>query len=183
MSGEINSSAAGAAPLDQTAEAKLREAEGVIARLASAEAFVVARALDFRRDDELIARLAFAREYLRRTHPGAEASRQSAYDAMLRACKAVLRMRVVCPEDVANEVEMCREAVVLAARDDADEKAGLTQAAEGSELLRLKSLNAELNDGLVEAVLQIEYLHEKFQETGSGNAALARIRSLLSRTT
>ena len=33
---------------------------------------------------------------------------------------------------------------------------------------------------LAEARLQIEYLHEKFGETGSGNAVLARITEALS---
>jgi hypothetical protein len=37
----------------------------------------------------------------------------------------------------------------------------------------------ELRAALAEAVLQIEYLHEKFRETGSGNAVVARIRNLL----
>jgi len=48
--------------------ARLREAEAVIARLASSEAFAVARALDHARDEELIERLAFARKYLKE-HP------------------------------------------------------------------------------------------------------------------
>lgn len=37
----------------------------------------------------------------------------------------------------------------------------------------------DLRAMLKEAVLQIEYLHEKFGETGSGNAVLARARNLL----
>jgi len=35
----------------------------------------------------------------------------------------------------------------------------------------------KLEDVLGEAVLQIEYLHEKFQETGSGNNVLDKIRA------
>ena len=34
---------------------------------------------------------------------------------------------------------------------------------------------------LHEAALQIEYLHEKFHETGTGNATLAKIASVLNR--
>jgi hypothetical protein len=48
-----------------------------------------------------------------------------------------------------------------------------------SEVKRLRVENAELRAALNEAVLQIEYLHEKFRETGSGNAVVARIRNLL----
>lgn len=38
---------------------------------------------------------------------------------------------------------------------------------------------ARLEEALREAALQIEYLHEKFQETGSGNAVLAKIGEAL----
>lgn len=37
----------------------------------------------------------------------------------------------------------------------------------------------DLIAALTEAELQIEYLHEKFSETGSGNAVLAKIRAAL----
>lgn len=37
----------------------------------------------------------------------------------------------------------------------------------------------QLRTVLINARLQIEYLHEKFQETGRGNAALARIDDVL----
>ena len=36
---------------------------------------------------------------------------------------------------------------------------------------------------LEEAALQIEYLHGKFQETGSGNAVLARARAAIAAAT
>ena len=36
-----------------------------------------------------------------------------------------------------------------------------------------QTTNAEILDALKTCVLQIEYLHEKFQETGSGNATIA----------
>ena len=42
------------------------------------------------------------------------------------------------------------------------------------EATTLEALNAELLEALTTCVLQIEYLHEKFQETGSGNAAIAQ---------
>lgn len=35
-----------------------------------------------------------------------------------------------------------------------------------------------LEEALTESILQIEYLHGKFQETGSGNAVLSRLKSL-----
>ena len=43
----------------------------------------------------------------------------------------------------------------------------------------LRARVARLEEALREAKLQIEYLHGKFQETGSGNSALARIDSAL----
>lgn len=42
---------------------------------------------------------------------------------------------------------------------------------------RIERLKSVLSD----AYLQIEYLHEKFQETGSGNAILVRINDVLER--
>ena len=49
----------------------------------------------------------------------------------------------------------------------------------------LKAALAEaerLREALRDASLQIEYLHEKFQETGTGNAVLAKLRTLLGDT-
>ena len=37
----------------------------------------------------------------------------------------------------------------------------------------------ELAEALSEAALQIEYLQQKFQETGSGNSVLSKIRTVL----
>ena len=54
----------------------------------------------------------------------------------------------------------------------------------GNEIKRaddLESINTELYDLLGEAALQIEYLQEKFQETGSGNAMLSKIKTLQSK--
>jgi hypothetical protein len=45
----------------------------------------------------------------------------------------------------------------------------------------LREENEELRKALAEAVLQIEYLHGRFEETGSGNTVIARSRALLSR--
>ena len=45
------------------------------------------------------------------------------------------------------------------------------------------NLHDEMVEALREAELQIVYLHEKFAETGSGNTTLARIRSVLSKST
>ena len=39
--------------------------------------------------------------------------------------------------------------------------------------------NDELREGVKEAVLQIEYLSEKFGKTGTGEAVIARLRALL----
>jgi hypothetical protein len=39
----------------------------------------------------------------------------------------------------------------------------------------------DLAAALAECVIQIEYLHEKFSETGSGNAVLARARAALAK--
>jgi hypothetical protein len=41
----------------------------------------------------------------------------------------------------------------------------------------------DLLEALSEAVLQIEYLHEKFQETGTGNAAIAKARAAIAKAT
>lgn len=48
------------------------------------------------------------------------------------------------------------------------------------EGVRLAEARAdELEELLAEARLQIEYLHDKFKETGSGNTVIARIRLAL----
>lgn len=39
----------------------------------------------------------------------------------------------------------------------------------------------EMDEGLKEAYQQISYLHDKFQETGTGNSVLSRIDTLLSK--
>ena len=46
-------------------------------------------------------------------------------------------------------------------------------------VLKLESAKKELLDMLVEAVLQIEYLHEKFKETGSGNSVITKAKRLI----
>lgn len=43
---------------------------------------------------------------------------------------------------------------------------------------RLKKQNAEYIEALREAALQIEYLHQKFQPTGTGESVLVRIKAL-----
>jgi chromosome segregation ATPase len=45
---------------------------------------------------------------------------------------------------------------------------------------RAEAAEDQLRAAIGEAVLQIEYLHEKFHETGSGNAVLAHLRAVLS---
>ena len=56
-----------------------------------------------------------------------------------------------------------------------DARAALKAALAEAEIVRLR-------EALRDASLQIEYLHEKFQETGSGNAVLAKLRTLLGDT-
>jgi hypothetical protein len=46
------------------------------------------------------------------------------------------------------------------------------------EYVRLEDYE-RLRSTLKEAALQIEYLHEEFQETDSGNALLSRIKEVL----
>ena len=56
-----------------------------------------------------------------------------------------------------------------------DARAALEAALAEAEIVRLR-------EALRDASLQIEYLHEKFQETGSGNAVLAKLRTFLGDT-
>lgn len=42
----------------------------------------------------------------------------------------------------------------------------------------LRQQLATVREAAQEAILQIEYLHQKFQETGSGNQVVARLRVL-----
>lgn len=86
--------------------------------------------------------------------------------------------------------EYATKFAALAATDASGEKAGLTQAAEGSELLRLKSLNAELREGLSGFVRMANVSktsksnpNTTFVDTRDIEAFAARARSLLSRTT
>jgi hypothetical protein len=46
---------------------------------------------------------------------------------------------------------------------------------------RLIAAAPELYDALREAALQIEYLHDKFDHTGSGEGVLARINAALTK--
>jgi len=46
---------------------------------------------------------------------------------------------------------------------------------------RLQDAAPDLLKALIEAKLQIEYLHGKFQETGSGSGVLARINAVLAK--
>ena len=51
-----------------------------------------------------------------------------------------------------------------------------------AEIARLRAERDELRTMLREAALQIEYLHERAGQTGSGNAVLTRIDAALART-
>ena len=46
------------------------------------------------------------------------------------------------------------------------------------QIERLRAENERLTEAVSEARIQIEYLHRKFQPTGSGEAVLTRLRSL-----
>jgi hypothetical protein len=48
-------------------------------------------------------------------------------------------------------------------------------------IVHAANLYPELVEALEGAETQIQYLHDKFQETGSGNAELARIRTILAK--
>jgi hypothetical protein len=51
-----------------------------------------------------------------------------------------------------------------------------------AEIDRLKSQNAELLAACTEALLQIQYLHNKFKPTGSGNNVISRLESAIAST-
>lgn len=48
-----------------------------------------------------------------------------------------------------------------------------------TEIARLEAEKAELLDWLKEAIIQLNYMQQKFGETGSGNAVISRISALL----
>lgn len=48
-----------------------------------------------------------------------------------------------------------------------------------AEIARLEAEKAELIDWLKEAIIQLNYMQQKFGETGSGNAVISRISALL----
>jgi len=67
-------------------------------------------------------------------------------------------------------------------RGGATERAAAEAAiAEQDATAHLITAAPELYYALAEAALQLEYLHEKFTETGSGNAVLARIRDVMAK--
>ena len=47
-----------------------------------------------------------------------------------------------------------------------------------SEVIAELNRASALEEALRESILQIEYMHRIFQETGSGNAVLARLKAL-----
>ena len=51
-----------------------------------------------------------------------------------------------------------------------------------SHINMLEGERRELREGAGMAKLQIEYLHGKFKETGTGNAVLVRLNAILERT-
>lgn len=56
-------------------------------------------------------------------------------------------------------------------------------SAEMDQRSNLIAAAPDMLDALKDAILQIEYLHGKFKQTGSGNAALARIGAVIARAT
>jgi hypothetical protein len=59
--------------------------------------------------------------------------------------------------------------------------ASIGSDADAAYLTHACNLYPELVEALEGAETQIQYLHDKFQETGSGNAELARIRTILAK--
>jgi hypothetical protein len=43
----------------------------------------------------------------------------------------------------------------------------------------LREENERLREGIRDAILQIDYLHGKFEETGTGNAIISRLETML----
>lgn len=58
----------------------------------------------------------------------------------------------------------------------------VTDDTRDAELARLTAENARFRDVVGEAIQQIEYLHGKFQKTGSGENVLARLNAALEAT-
>ena len=59
------------------------------------------------------------------------------------------------------------------------EEAFNVHAETGLSPRQLAEQRAELLEALKDAVIQIEYLHRKFEETGSGNIVLSRSRAAI----
>lgn len=66
----------------------------------------------------------------------------------------------------------------MSAREQANEKRRAQWAARSVERKKMLA-GPELYEAAKEAEAQIRYLHEKFQETGSGNAALTKLDAAL----
>lgn len=49
----------------------------------------------------------------------------------------------------------------------------------GDEIKELENKNSKLLDCIQEAILEIEYLHNKFQETGTGNTVVAKLKAAI----
>jgi hypothetical protein len=82
-------------------------------------------------------------------------------------------------EDLAKQLESLQHAFV------ADGYTGKAPrlCGEAASLLRSQAEEiARLREAVEEAIRQIEYLHGKFAETGSGNAVLARLRAAINRS-
>ena len=61
------------------------------------------------------------------------------------------------------------------------EVAGRLAAAEGATLRRLADQRDELLNAIQSAINQVEYMHLKFQETGSGNSLVAQWKQLIAK--
>ena len=76
--------------------------------------------------------------------------------------------------------------VVAGCRDDGTsmvvEVGGDASIPELEANARLIASSPVMYEALREAVLQIEYLHDKFQETGTGNAVLAKLKAALAKS-
>lgn len=100
--------------------------------------------------------------------------------SMTAALAAADRVRLEGAGDVVKRLQ--ETSAHLGVRNPADYTTNMSvaEALEAATLITsLRAENARLRGALNEAVTQIEYLHDKFQVTGSGNTVLARARAAL----
>lgn len=78
-------------------------------------------------------------------------------------------------------IDLSAEECAQIAVQHAEERVVFFVAELAQELPVIKEENRELRELLDECRIQIEYLHSKFGETGSGNNVLSRVDNLLNK--